>query len=196
MNKTTPSTATERFSSMAWRPERRSAQAALMASLNANPEFAARRDAALAANRGRMVARHKDRKFAAAHRERSRARMIALNSNPEFVAVSTQRLGRLQADPLFLARRMAKRRGLSIEGPQWVPRDLWTEFLDMAADFGEESPPPMCARSSGRRHHFLADVPKGSPSYESSASFSNPPSSSASKWRQKGLEFHQRRCER
>jgi hypothetical protein len=142
MNNTTPSTATERFPSMAWTPERRSAQAALMASLNANPEFAARRDAALAANsdanRARMVARHKDRKFAAAHSERSRARMIALNSNPEFVAVSTQRLGRLQADPMFLARRMAKRRGLGIEIPQWVPRDLWTEFLDMAADFGEE----------------------------------------------------------
>jgi hypothetical protein len=142
MNRTKPSTASERFSSMAWTPERRAAQATLMASLNANPEFAARRDAATTANRAansaRMVARHKDPNFAAAHSERSRARMAAMNSHPEFVAASTQRLRRLEADPIFVARRIAKRRGLDIEIPQWVPRDLWTEFLDMAAEFGEE----------------------------------------------------------
>jgi hypothetical protein len=113
-----------------------------MASLNADPGFAARRDAATAANRAanseRMVARHKDPKFAAAHRERSRARMAAMNSYPEFVAASTQRLRRLEADPIFVARRIAKRRGLDIEIPQWVPRDLWTEYLDVAAGFGEE----------------------------------------------------------
>ena len=112
-----------------------------MASLNANPEFAARRDAATAANSAansaRMVARHKDPKFAAAHSERSRARMVAMNSNAEFVAAKTERFRRLQADPMFDARRMAKRRGLDIEIPRWVPRDLWTEFLDMA-EFGEE----------------------------------------------------------
>jgi hypothetical protein len=111
-------------------------------SLNANPEFAARRNAATsancAANRARMTARHTDPKFAEAHRERSRARMVAMNSNTEFVASSAQRLRRLQADPIFVARRMAKRRGLDIEIPRWVPGDLWTEFLDMAADFGEE----------------------------------------------------------
>ena len=85
-----------------------------------------------------MVARHKDPKFAAAHSERSRARMAAMNSDPEFVANSTQRLRRLEADPIFVARRIARRRGLDIEIPQWVPRDLWTEFLDVAAEFGEE----------------------------------------------------------
>jgi hypothetical protein len=37
-----------------------------------------------------------------------------------------------------VARRIAKRRGLDIEIPHWVPHDLWTEFLDMAAEFGEE----------------------------------------------------------
>jgi hypothetical protein len=142
MNRTTPWTASERFSSPAWTPERRAAQAALMASLNKNPEFAARRDAATAANRAansaRMVARHKDPQFAAAHSERSRTRMVAMNSDPEFVAASTQRLRRLEADRTFVARRIAKRRGLDIEIPPWVPRDLWTEFLDVAADFGEE----------------------------------------------------------
>lgn len=142
MNRTTPSTASERFSSTAWTPERRAGQAALMASLNANPEFAARRDAATAANRAangaRMVARHKDPKFALAHSERSRARMAAMNSDPGFVAASSQRLRRLEADPIFVARRIAKRRGLDVEIPQWVPRDLWIEFLDIAAEFGEE----------------------------------------------------------
>jgi hypothetical protein len=142
MSKTKPSTTSERFSTMAWTPERRAAQAALMASLNANPDFAARRDAAITANRAansaRMVARHNDPKFAAAHSERSRARMAAMNSHPEFVAASTRRLRRLEADPIFVAHRIAKRRGLDIEIPQWVPRELWTEFLDMAAEFGEE----------------------------------------------------------
>jgi hypothetical protein len=123
---------------MAWTPERRAAQAALMASLNANPEFAARRDAATAANSARMVARHKDPEFAAAHSERSRTRMATMNANPDFVAAGAQRLKRLRADPIFEARRIMKRRGLDIEIPQWVPRDLWTEFLDMAAEFGEE----------------------------------------------------------
>ena len=64
--------------------------------------------------------------------------MAAMNSRPEFVAASTRRLRRLAADPIFVARRIAKRRGLDIEIPHWVPRDLWTEFLDMAAEFGEE----------------------------------------------------------
>jgi hypothetical protein len=41
--------------------------------------------------------------------------MVAMNSNPEFVALSTHRLRRLQADPIFEARRIAKRRGLDIE---------------------------------------------------------------------------------
>jgi hypothetical protein len=123
---------------MAWTPERRAAQAALMASLNANREFAARRDAATAANSARMVARHKDPKFTAAHSERSRTRMATMNANPGFVAASAQRLKRLRADPIFEARRIMKRRGLDIEIPQWVPRDLWTEFLDMAAKFGEK----------------------------------------------------------
>jgi hypothetical protein len=127
---------------MAWTPERRAAQAALMASLNANSEFAARRDAATAANSAansaRMVARHKDPKFAAAHSERSRTRMATMNANPDFVVASAQRLKRLRADPIFEARRIMKRRGLDIEIPQWVPRDLWTEFLDVAAEFGEE----------------------------------------------------------
>jgi hypothetical protein len=113
-----------------------------MASLNANPEFAARRDAATAANSAansaRMVARHTDPKFAAAHSERSRTRMATMNANPDFVAASAQRLKRLRADPIFEARRIMKRRGLDIEIPQWVPRDLWTEFLDVAAEFGEE----------------------------------------------------------
>jgi hypothetical protein len=68
------------------------AQAALMASLNANPEFAARRDAPTAANSARMAARHKDPKFAAVHSERSRTRLATMNSNPEFVAASTQRV--------------------------------------------------------------------------------------------------------
>ena len=63
--------------------------------------------------------------------------MVAMNSNAEFVAAKTERFRRLQADPMFDARRMAKRRGLDIEIPRWVPRDLWTEFLDMA-EFGEE----------------------------------------------------------
>jgi hypothetical protein len=44
MNRTRPPKASDRFSSVAWAPERRAAQAALMASINANPEFAARRD--------------------------------------------------------------------------------------------------------------------------------------------------------
>jgi hypothetical protein len=142
MSRAKPSTASERFPSKAWTPERRAAQAALMATLNANPEFAARRDAATAANSAansaRMAARHKDPKFAAVHSERSRTRLAAMNSNPEFVAASTQRLRRLRADPIFEARRIAKRRGLDIEIPQWVPRDLWTEYLDVAAGFGEE----------------------------------------------------------
>jgi len=178
MNRAKPSTASERFPSMAWTPERRAAQAALMASLNANPEFAARRDAATAANSAansaRMVARHKDPKFAAAHSERSRARMATMNSNPEFVAASTQRLRRLQADPIFEARRIAKRCGLDIEIPQWVPRDLWTEFLDMAAGFGEEYAASHVRRIKREAGSFPADVPEGRPSNESSASFSNP----------------------
>jgi hypothetical protein len=137
MSRAKPSTASERFPSKAWTPERRAAQAALMASLNANPEFAARRNAATA-NSARMAARHKDPKFAAAHSERSRTRLATMNSNPEFVAASTQRLRRLRADPIFEARRIAKRRGLDIEIPRGVPRDLWTEYLDVAAGFGEE----------------------------------------------------------
>ena len=64
--------------------------------------------------------------------------MATMNSNPEFVAASAERLRKFQRDPTFLARRIAKRRGLDIEIPQWVPRDLWTEYLDIAADFGEE----------------------------------------------------------
>jgi hypothetical protein len=185
MNRTKPSMASERFPSMAWTPARRAAQAALMASLNANPEFAARRDAATAANSARMVGRHKNPKFAAAHSERSRARMAAMNSNPEFVAASTQRLRRLQADPIFEARRIAKRRGLDIEIPQWVPRDLWTEFLDVAAGFGEEYAAFHVRRIKREAGSFPGNVPEGRPSNESSASFSNParPSSSASELR-------------
>jgi len=129
-----------------------------MASLNANPEFAARRDAATAANSAansaRMAARHKDPKFAAAHSERSRARMATMNSNPEFVAASTQRLRRLQADPILRRAGSRSVAGLTLKFSMGS-RDLWTEFLDMGPGSGRNTPPPMCARSSGTRYHFL-----------------------------------------
>jgi hypothetical protein len=171
-----------------------------MASLNANPEFAARRDAANNTNRAaksaRMVARHKDPKFAAAHSERSRARMAAMNSDPEFVANSTQRLRRLEADPIFVARRIARRRGLDIEIPQWVPRDLWTESLDVAAESGRNTPPPMCASSSGKRYHLAAEVPgrKAILQVVHLVLKSGKALSFRERAAQKGLEFHERRC--
>jgi hypothetical protein len=46
--------------------------------------------------------------------------MAAMNSDPEFVAASTQRLRGLEADPMLMARRIAKRPGLDIEIPQWA----------------------------------------------------------------------------
>jgi hypothetical protein len=64
--------------------------------------------------------------------------MKARHADPEFAARNAARMKARHADPEFAARLRAAQAHVAVTIPQWVPRDLWAEFLDIAAAWGEE----------------------------------------------------------
>ena len=65
--------------------------------------------------------------------------MKALHADPAFKAATSSRMKALHADPAFKAKQLAGIKGIpGVRVPQWVPRDLWDEYLETAAELGEE----------------------------------------------------------
>ncbi|MCI0599383.1 MAG: hypothetical protein L0Y60_07645 [Beijerinckiaceae bacterium] len=101
--------------------------------MTAESESAARNRELSRQRSDRMRKLNADPEFAARNRERARARMRKLNADPEFAARNRERMRKLNADPELAA----KRARLNVQIPQWVPRDLWQDFIDAARQSDE-----------------------------------------------------------
>ena len=51
---------------------------------------------------------------------------------------SSLRMARMNRDPSIIRKQKAARRGIGVEIPGWVPRELWDDYLDLASMYGEE----------------------------------------------------------
>jgi hypothetical protein len=100
--------------------------------------------AARAASRERMLRQRADPAYIAKIQAGRQAGAKSTRHTPppaEERAAARDRMVKLNADPKHRKRsyytREAKRRGLDVELPPWVPLGLVPDFLDFACDFGE-----------------------------------------------------------
>lgn len=121
-----------------------------MAALNADPDFNAKKaayfddPANMAAHRAgasaQMTAQWKNPDLAERFIAGAKKWAAEFNARPEVVESARKRMTDLHADPAFASIHLAAVKKLPhVDIPRWVPRDLWGEFVEVAALHGEEA---------------------------------------------------------